>query len=107
AVAGLVPGGVEDETARRGGVLRTVEELQAHALGVPAEEGEIDAIPPRVCAQGERNARADRLDLTQAQEPLQLGQLRRARTWFRGCWLIVLVPYSPDLVRLHRPSPVP
>ena len=78
-VAGLVPGGVEDDAPGRHGILGVVEEVEADADGVPAEDREIDAVAPCVRARGEGHARADGLDLAQAQQPLQLGQLLRAR----------------------------
>ena len=78
-IAGLVPGRVEDDAPGRHGILGVVEEVEADASGVPAEDREVDAIAPQVRPKGKGHARADGLDFAQAQQPLQLGQLLRAR----------------------------
>ena len=80
-VAGLVPGRIEDDAPGRHGVLGTGEEVEADAGGVPAEDGEVDAIPARMGAEGQGHARADGLNLAQLQEALELGELLRARVW--------------------------
>ena len=81
-IAGLVPGRIEDDAPDRRGILRVVEEVKADADGVPAEERKVDAIAPWVRPKGQWHARTDGLDLAQTHQPLELGQLLRAR----GIW---------------------
>ena len=80
-VAGLVPGRVEDDAPGRHGILGIGKEIEADAGGVPAEDGEVDAIPARMGAEWQGHARADGLNLAQTQEPFEFGKLLRARVW--------------------------
>jgi hypothetical protein len=63
----LVPSGVEDDAPSRVDILRVVKEFKANTYGVTAKECEIDAVAPCMCAEGKGYARADGLDLAQAQ----------------------------------------
>ena len=51
-VAGLVPGRVEDDAPGRHGILGMVEEVEADAGGVAAEDREVDAVAPQVRPKG-------------------------------------------------------
>ena len=64
------------------GVLGMVEEIEADARGVPAEDGEVDAVAARMGAERKRHARADGLNLAQAGGGVRVRQVARAF----GCW---------------------
>ena len=63
-VARLVPRRVEDDAAGWRGVLGTIEQVEANASRVPAEDGEVDAVSSHVSAERQRTARSDGLHLT-------------------------------------------
>ena len=67
-IAGLVARGIEDEAPDRHGIFGVVEQVEADPDGVPAEDGEVDAIAPHVCPQGKGHAGADGLNFAQAQQ---------------------------------------
>jgi hypothetical protein len=76
-IACLVPGGVENDAPRWYRIAGTIEKIQAHADGMAAEDRKIYAAASDVGSQRKRHSRSNRLNFTQTQQVLQLGQLFR------------------------------
>ncbi len=76
-VTGLVADRVEDDASSRFSILDMSEQIEAHARGMPAENCKVDAIPVHMRTERQGNARANGLDLTQAEQSLEFGELFR------------------------------
>ena len=74
-VTRLVSRRVEDDGAGRRGVLGTVEQVEADAGRVPAEDGEVDAVTSHVSPERKRRAGADGLNLAQLEQTFELVEL--------------------------------
>ena len=81
-IARFVPRWVEDDGARRRIVFGTIEQVEADARCVPAEDGEVDAVPSHVRSKGNRRTRSDGLNLTQLEQPFQFVELLGASRFF-------------------------
>jgi hypothetical protein len=74
-IPGLVPGRVQNDGPGWLGVSAVVEQVEADAGRMAAEDGEVDARTPAMGAEGKWDAGPDGLDLALAQQPFQLCQL--------------------------------
>jgi hypothetical protein len=74
-IAGFVAQSIQKDTASRHGIVDAVEEVDAGAGGMPAENRKIDAVVSGAGPQGKRKAGTDSLDLAEIQQSIHFVEL--------------------------------